>query len=90
MLILSQKFFYSYNPPASEASRGVYGVIEFVFLSVTNFDPNYLGTGRTELAEFFGDLRQNECSQKKLFVRKVASRVGGGGPKHFDTIFEFG
>ena len=50
------------NPPASEASREVanlterknthtpvYGVKEFVCLSVTNFDPNYLGTGRTEL-----------------------------------------
>ena len=49
------------NHPASEASREVAnlterkkphtpvnGVKEFVSLSVTNFDPNYLGTGRTE------------------------------------------
>ena len=35
----------------------VYGVKEFVCLSVrlsvTNFDPNYLWTGRTEWAEIF-------------------------------------
>ena len=54
-----------YNPSASNASREVanlnerknpqtvYGVKEFVCLSVTNFDPNYLGTGRTEWAEIF-------------------------------------
>ena len=61
------------NPPASQASRDVanlterkkphapvYGVKEFVCLSVTNFDPNYLGTGRTEWAEIFlGHLWQN-------------------------------
>ena len=48
-------------PPASEASREVanlterknphtlvYGVKEFVCLSVTKFDPNYLKTDRTE------------------------------------------
>ena len=29
----------------------LYGVKEFVCLSFTNFDPNYLGTGRTEWAE---------------------------------------
>ena len=47
--------------PASEASREVanlvegknphtpvYGLKEFVCLSVTNFDSNYLGTGQTE------------------------------------------
>ena len=53
-------------PPVSKASREVanltekksnipvYGVKEFVCLSVTNFDPNYL-TGRTEWAEIFKD-----------------------------------
>ena len=53
----------SYHP-ASEASREVanlterknlhtpvYGVKEFVFLSVVNFDPNYLRTSKTELAK---------------------------------------
>ena len=50
-----------YYPPASKARREkanaterknlhtpVYGVKEFVCLSVTNFDPNYLRTGKTE------------------------------------------
>ena len=68
--------------PASEASREVanltekknpptpvYGVQEFVCLSVTNFDPNYLGTGRTEWAEFFlQHLWHNERSKKILIV----------------------
>ena len=58
------KLFYH---PASLANREVanlterknlhtpvYGVKEFVCLSVTNFDPNYL-TGRTEWAEIFKD-----------------------------------
>ena len=53
-------------PPASEASREVanlteiknphapvYGVKEFVRLSVTKFDPNYLRTGKAEWAEIF-------------------------------------
>ena len=35
----------------------VYGVKEFIHLSVVNFDPNYLGTGKTEWAEnYWGDL----------------------------------
>ena len=34
----------------------VYGVKEFVRLSVINFDPNYLGTGKTEWAEIFFDI----------------------------------
>ena len=51
---------FLYYTPASEASREVanltegknrhtplYGVKEFVCLSFTNFDPNYLRTGRT-------------------------------------------
>ena len=54
--------FYCYTP-ASEVSREVvnvterknphtpiYGVREFVCLSATNFDPNYLRIGRTEWA----------------------------------------
>ena len=56
----------SYYPPASEANREVanltkrknphtpvYGVKEFVCLSVTKFNPNYLRTGKTEWAEKF-------------------------------------
>ena len=31
----------------------LYGVKEFVCLSVANFDPNYLRTGATEGAELF-------------------------------------
>ena len=64
--------------PVSEASREeanlnerknshtpLYGVKEFVCLSVTKFDPNYLGTGKTKWAEFFlQHLWQNEFSQK--------------------------
>ena len=59
----SSQMFY---PVASKASRevanltvrknphtSVYGVKECVCLSVANFDPNYLGTGRTELTEIF-------------------------------------
>ena len=51
-------------PPASKANREaanlterknphtpVYGVKEFVCLSIINFDPNYLRTGRTEWAD---------------------------------------
>ena len=55
-------------------------VKKFVRLSVTNFDPNYLGTGRREWAEkFLGHLWQNECCQKILFVRKAANRAGAEG-----------
>ena len=79
----------NHNPPASKARREVanlierknlhtpiYGVKEFVHLSVINFDPNYLRTGRTE------------CSQKILFVGKVAIRARAEGQKqqHFDPI----
>ena len=54
----------------------VYGVEEFVCLSVINFDPNYLRTGRTEWAEFFlGHLWQKDMSQNFLFFRKVADRA---------------
>ena len=67
-----------FNPPASEASREVanlterkyphtpvYGVKEFVCLSVTKFDPNYLRTGKTKWAEIFlGRLWQKGLSQK--------------------------
>ena len=56
------------------------GVKEFVCLFVTNFDPKYLGTGRTEWAEIFLQLLwQNECSQKILFVRKVVGRTRAEG-----------
>ena len=58
----NQIFQYFY-PPASEASNGiskfnckkksVYGVKEFVRLSVVNFVPNYLRIGKTEWAEIF-------------------------------------
>ena len=54
------------HPPASKARREVanlterknlhtpvYGVKEFVCLSVVNFDPNYLRTGKREWAEIF-------------------------------------
>ena len=34
----------------------VNGVKEFVRLSVVNFDPHYLGTGKTEWAEIFLDI----------------------------------
>ena len=37
----------------------VYGVKEFVFLSVTNFDPNHLGTGWTEWAKTTQNGEQN-------------------------------
>ena len=63
--LLQQKTF-SFNPPASEASREVtnltwrknphatvYGVKEFVCLSVTNFELNYLRTGEIESAQKF-------------------------------------
>ena len=63
MIHLKFNVFY---PPASKVSREVanlterknphtpvYGVKEFVRLSVTNFDPNYLGTGRVKSAEIF-------------------------------------
>ena len=57
------------HPPARELSSKVanlterknphtpvYGVKEFVCLSVTNFEPNYLRTGRSYWDEFFQDL----------------------------------
>ena len=56
------------------------GVKEFVCLSVTKFDPNFLGTGRTEWPKkILGHLWQNECSQKILFVGKMAGRTGAEG-----------
>ena len=43
-----------------------------VCLSVTNFEPNYLRTGKTECAEIvLGHFWHNECSQKILFVQKA-------------------
>ena len=44
-----------------------------VRLSVTNFDPNYHRTGKTEWAEtFLGHFWQKATSQKKFIVRKMA------------------
>ena len=51
-----------YYPPTSEASKGgskfnrkkkspLYDVKEFVRLSVINFDPDCLGTGKTDWAK---------------------------------------
>ena len=58
----------------------VYGVKEFVCLSVVNFYPNYFRTGRTEWAEknFRTSLAKWMIS-KMLFVRKVAGRAGAKG-----------
>ena len=51
-----------------------------VCLSVVNFDPNYLRTGKTEWAKKnLGRLWQKLMSQKILFVRKVADRAGAEG-----------
>ena len=48
----------------------VFDVKEFVCLSVTKFDPNYLRTGKTEWAEIFlGHHWQKAMSQKKLSVK---------------------
>ena len=82
----------SFNPLASEARREVanlierknpitpaYGVNEFVHLSVT--DPNYLGTGQTEWAEFFlGHLWQKTLwsnQNQKPFEKKFALLAAG-------------
>ena len=51
-----------------------------VCLSVINFDPNYLTTGKTEWAEIFlGHLWQKYMSQTFLFVRKVADKAWAEG-----------
>ena len=66
-------------PPASEAIKEladlterknphtpVYGVKESVCLSVTNFELNYLWTGRIEWSEFFLNIyAKNPCIKKK-------------------------
>ena len=60
----------------------IYGVKEFVCLSVTKFNPNYLRTGETEWAEIFlGHLWQKGISQNLLFIPKMAGRAGAEGRK---------
>ena len=67
-------------PAASEASREmanltwrknphtpIYGVKEFVCLSVTNFDHIYLSTGEIELAEIFLGYLVTKCCPKFFF-----------------------
>ena len=51
----------------------------FVRLSVTKFDPNFLRTGKTELAEIFYDIYGKKPFLKKKFVCKVAGRAGAEG-----------
>ena len=80
-------------PPAREASREaenlterknqhtpVYGLKEFVHLSVIKFDTNYLRTGKTKWAEIFLEhLWRTAMSPNFLFVPKVAVRAGAKG-----------
>ena len=76
----SLHFTESNNPPASKASREVanlterknphtpvYGVKEFVCLSVTKFDPNYHRTGKTEVC-YFGC---QSCFCKPFFQKQL-------------------
>ena len=50
----------------------MYGVKEFVCLSVTNFDTNFRGTGQTEWTEIYlGHLWQKLMSQKFIKLRSV-------------------
>ena len=63
-----------------------------VCLSVVNFDPNYLGTGRTKCAEKFfrTSLAKRMCC--KIFIIRESGWLGRGwGPKqqHFDPILKF-
>ena len=73
-------------PPAKEANREVanlterknphtlvYGFKEFVCLSLTNFDPNYPGTGRTELPRLSSN--QNQKPIEKKFAGLAARAV---------------
>ena len=46
----------------------VYDVKEFDCLSITNFDPNYLRTGKTEWTEFFKDIFDKMNVLKKLLL----------------------
>ena len=82
------------NPQASEGSREVansterknphtpvYGVKECVCLSVINFDPNYLRTGRTEWPEIALRTSKAKRRLKKKFVRKVVGRAGAEDQK---------
>ena len=76
-------FLNLFYPPVSEASRevanltvrknphtSVYGVKECVCLSVANFDPNYLGTGRTELTEIFFRTSIFHLTRTKNYLKK--------------------
>ena len=76
-----------YISPTSEASREVanlterinlctpvYGVKEFLCPSVTNFDPNYLRTDRTEWAEIYF-MPKTHVSKK--FWQQGSSWAGG-------------
>ena len=93
------------HPPASEASRvvanlierknqhtPVYGAKEFACLSVSNFDPNYLRTGRTEWDEIFSEhLCQKAMFQKNCFTREGACRARAEGQiKLHDMIYFIG
>ena len=72
-----------FHPPESKASSEVANLVErknlhtiymvsknlSVCLSVVNFYPNYLRTGKKEWLEIFlGHPWQNECSQNFLFI----------------------
>ena len=56
----------------------VYGVIEFVCLSVINFDPNYLRTGRTEWAEIFFRTSMAKSHVSKNFICPKSGPQGQG------------
>ena len=97
VLVYSLNYFITLliNPPVSKACREVanltwrknphtpvYGVKEFVFLSVTNFDLNYLRTGKIEWAKIlFRISLSKRVVQKIFFSRQGASMAWAEGWK---------
>ena len=53
------------GPERKNPHTPIYGVKEFVCLSVTNFDPNYLVTGRTEWAVIYLFIYLLSANQKE-------------------------
>ena len=59
----------------------VYGVKEFVCLSVTKFDPNYIRTGKTEWAKKIKDIYDKKLCLEKFCLSEKWLGGPGPGPK---------
>ena len=89
-------------PPASKGSREVanlterkkstypvYGIKEFVCLSVLNFDPKYLRTGWTEWAQNFFLTSMAKTCVSKIFIFPKSRWQGWGSSRNSNFLTQY-